>query len=77
MEVVKNIGLGNVAVQRDREKLGQHRDAVNGRINTIADGDVDQTIFAADGHCGFGAQFCQGVQAGTPTAAQNDCQNTI
>jgi len=74
MEGVELVAFGDVAVQRHRVELGQHGDAVNARIDTVADRNIDQAVFAGDGHGRLGAHPGQREQAGAAAAAQNDTQ---
>ena len=48
VEGVKIIGAGDMAVQGDRIELGQHGNMMDAGIDAVADGDIDQAVFASD-----------------------------
>jgi hypothetical protein len=50
---------------------------MNFRVDTVADGDIDQAVFTSDGDCWFGAITSEWVQTGTAPAAHDDAQNFI
>jgi len=77
MEIVEVIGLGDVAMQGDRVELGENRDLVDARIDAVADGYVNQTIFAGDWHRGFGTLFGQRVKSPTHATAQDNRQDVL
>ena len=52
-----------MAVERGGVELGEGVDAREARVQAVADGYVDEAIFAADGDGGFGAVFGQGIEA--------------
>ena len=74
-ERVELVGVGDVPVQADAEKLRQHVDAVEAAVDAVADGDVDEPILAGDGHGRLAAQHGEGIQAGAAAAAQDQAQN--
>ena len=53
MEIIKLVGPGDMPVQRNRIKLGQHSYVIDLRVDAIADGDIDQPVFSCDRHCRF------------------------
>jgi hypothetical protein len=77
MEGVKLVGAGDVPVQADRVELRQHRDAVNARVDAVADWDVNQAVLAGHGYGRFGAHFGQWKQPAAAAASQDHCQNII
>ena len=66
-----------MSVQRNGIELGQDSDAVDVGVDTVADGDVDQTVFAGDGHSRFGALFGQRVQARAAPTAHDEPQDVV
>ena len=46
MEKIKIICIRNMAVERDRIKLGHHGYMIDAGVNTIAQGNIYQTIFS-------------------------------
>ena len=58
-----------MAVERGGVELGEGVDAREARVQAVADGYVDEAVFAADGDCGFGAVFGQGIEARSCSAA--------
>ena len=64
-----------MAVERGGVELGECVDACEAGVQAVADGYVDEAIFAADRDCGFGAVFGQGIEARPCSAAQYDADN--
>ena len=52
-----------MAVERGGVELGEGVDACEARVQAVADGYVDEAIFAADRDGGFGAVFGQWIEA--------------
>ncbi len=69
-EGVEVVGQADVAVERGRVELGDDEDAVDPRVQRVGDGDVDEAVHAAEGHCGFRAVLRQRMQPLTAPAAQ-------
>jgi hypothetical protein len=46
-------------------------------VQTIADGDINQPVLAADRHRGFGPKLRQRKQARSPAAAEDESENFI
>ena len=64
-----------MAVERGGVELGECVDACEARVQAVADGYVDEAVFAADRDGGFGAVFGQGIEARPCSAAQYDADN--
>ena len=75
VEIVKLIGVGDVPVQADAQKLREHVDAVEAAVEAVADGDVDETVLAGHGHGRLAAQHRQREQSSSPPTAQNQAEN--
>ena len=69
-ERVHVIALRDVMVQRRRVELRQHEDAAEIGVQTVADRDIDQPVFPADGNRGLRPLLCQRKQTGSLTAAR-------
>jgi hypothetical protein len=61
----------NVPMQRHAVELGQHIDRAQPGIQTIANGDIDNAIFATERYGRFGAVFRQWEQTGAGATAHN------
>jgi len=53
VEGIKVISAGDMAVQRDRVELREHGDAVNTRVDAVADGNINEAVLARHWHRGF------------------------
>ena len=62
-EHVESVSLHDVPVQAGGQELGQDEDLLDPRIDAVADGDVDQPVFAGDGYGWFGAVAGERVEA--------------
>jgi hypothetical protein len=60
---IEVVGLGDVAVERMRVKLGKHVNAIDAGVDTIADGNVNQPIFSGNWDSRFRAEFIQWEKA--------------
>lgn len=49
-EMVEIVGVGYVQVQRCRIELGQNVDSSKAGVDTVRDGDVDDTVFPPEGN---------------------------
>jgi len=49
-EMVEIVGVGYVQVQRCRIELGQNVDSPKAGVDTVRDGDVDDTVFPPEGN---------------------------
>ena len=56
-EDVELVGAVDVLVERGGIELGEYVDAADARVEAIADRDVDQTVFAAEGNGRLGTIF--------------------
>ena len=63
----------DVPVQRRSMKLGQDKDSIDARIDTIADRNIDEAVFARKRDSGLTTFGREGVQAGAATTAHDDC----
>jgi hypothetical protein len=73
-ESAEAIRARDVAVERRGVELREDEDADDVRVDAVADGDVDESVLAAERDGGFRTQFSQWEEAGTLTAAENDRQ---
>ena len=64
-----------MAVERGRVELREHVNALEARVQAVADGDVDEAIFATQRHCGFGAVFGQWIKTRPLTPTQYDAND--
>jgi hypothetical protein len=76
-EIVEFEGGANMLVQRHAIKLGKHVDAANAGIQTVADGDINQPIFATKRYGGLGPFFCQREESGAGSAAHNNGKGAV
>ena len=65
------------SVKRDGVELGQDGYPVYIRINAVADGNIDQTVFSCDRDGWICAHFCEGIQAGAPAPTQDRGQHVV
>jgi hypothetical protein len=77
LEVAEGIGGADVAVEAGRVELGEDEDAVQSRVEGIADGDVDQAELAAQRHGRFAAVLGQGVQTRTTSPAEDQGDHIV
>jgi len=68
------VGAAEVAVQRLAVELGENINLVDARINAVADWYIDESVFAPEGYCRFGAGEGEGLQPGAGATAENDRQ---
>ena len=64
-------------MQGGAEVLGQEKDSLNPRIQTQADGNIDQAILPGDRHRGFGPLLRQGKETISLSPAQNDSNHLV
>ena len=76
-EIVELVAVLNVPMQRHAVELGQHIDRAQPGIQTIADGDIDNAIFATERYGRFGAVLRQWEQTGAGAAAHNDGKRSL
>jgi hypothetical protein len=70
-EVVETIRLTNMLVERDTQELGDDVDAIDAAMETVADRDVDQTVFGRERNSGFGTNFREGIKASAAATTEN------
>ena len=61
-----------MAVERGAVELCQHIDAADAGVQTVADGDVHQTVFSTDRHSGLGPVLGEREKTGSGTSAHDD-----
>jgi hypothetical protein len=76
-EQVELVGEADVFVQALRVELGEDEHPAQARIQAVADGDVDQPVFARDGDRGLGALQREREQARSPSAAEDDAEDVV
>jgi hypothetical protein len=76
-EQVHPIRLGDMAVEGRRVELGEDVDSSDIRMQTVADGDINQPVLAADRHGGLGPKLRERKQARSPAAAEDESENFI
>ena len=70
-EGVELVRIGDVPVQAHRVELRQDEDPVQLRVDAVGDRDVDQAVFARDGHRGLAPRLRQRKEAGPPPSPQD------
>ncbi len=75
MESIKIIGIGDVAMQRNRIELSKHGNFIDPGINTIADGDIDQAIFSGKRNSRFRTLLGQRKKTRSLPPSHDDCQS--
>ena len=60
-----------MAMKGDRVILGQDGDFIYTGVQAIADRDIDEPVFAADGHGRLGAGLGERIEPGTLSAAHD------
>ena len=66
-----------MTIERCAVELRHHVHLVDVGINAVANGNIDQPIFACQRHCGLGPHLGKGIEAGTSTTAKNNRQNSL
>ena len=74
-EDVELVRPADVLVQRHAVELREHVDAADAGVETIADRDVDEAVFAPERHGRLGAVFGQRVKPLARSAAHDDTQS--
>jgi hypothetical protein len=72
---IELVGVADMPMQADRHELRQHVNAIDAAVDAIGQRDIDQTVFAGQGHGRFGAIFCQRIESRAPAAAQYQCDH--
>ena len=76
-ERVELVALLDVPVQRGGEELGEDKDPVATRVQTVADRDVHQPVFAGEGHRRLAAFLGQGEEPRAAPAAHDHRQDSF
>ena len=71
-EVVELVARIDVPVQRRAVELGENVDPAESGIETVADREIDQPVFAAQRDRGFGSLFRQRKKACSRAPAHDD-----
>src|SRR5581483_5738457 len=58
-------------------ELGQDRNAIDPRVDAVADGNINQAVFSPDGHGGLGTHPRQRVKPRAAPAAHDHCQDFV
>src|SRR5262249_50787987 len=74
---VELVGVGDVAVQAYAQELCEKINRVAAAVDAVADGYVDQAVFAGDRDRRLAAQHGQGKEPRTAAAAQNQTQHFV
>ena len=73
--MVKAISLSDVPMEGFGVKLRQEIDLIVSGVQTVADGDVHQTVFAAQRNGGFATHPRQRFEPRSATPSHNDANN--
>ena len=76
-EIVELEAGVDMPVQRHAVELGEHIDAANAGVQTIAYRNIDQPVLATKRHGRLGAFLRQREEPGAGSSAHNDCQSTV
>jgi hypothetical protein len=76
-EHIEFVGIGNVAVQADAEKLRDDVDALQSTVDAVGERNVDEAILTGNGHGRFAAVLGQWIQGGAASAAQNEADDVV
>ena len=60
---VPGLAVADVLIEHQRLVLGQDAHRVDPRIDAVGQRKIDDTIFSAEGNCGFCQPLCEGIQA--------------
>jgi hypothetical protein len=71
--VVKSVGLADVAVKADGEKLSQNVNPIQFAVDAVTDGNIDQTVLGSQRHRRFCSNLRQREKSRSATTAQNQC----
>jgi len=72
IKVVESVSLAEVAVQRNRQKLRQNVNAIHAAVDTVADRNVDQSVFAGQRDRRFCTDFCEWKESSPSAATKNE-----
>src|SRR5262245_28183806 len=76
-EIVELVTVLNMSMQRHAVELRQHIDRAQHGVQTIADRDIDDAIFATERHGWFGAVLRQREQTGACAAAHDNSERLL
>ncbi len=74
---IELIGIADMTMQTDAEKLRQDVNAFESAVDAIAEGNVDESILAGDGHGRLTAVLGQRIQRRAASAAENEADNVL
>ena len=74
-EEIHAVGFGKVSVERRRVELRQHEDPADIGVQAVADRDVYEPVFSADGDCGLRALEGEREKTRAPATAEHDGQD--
>jgi hypothetical protein len=63
--------------QRLAAELGEHVDGVDSGVDEIAEDEIDDPVFAAEGNRRFGAFPRERIEPGSLAASQHDAQHSV
>jgi hypothetical protein len=72
---IKSVGVRNVTVQGSGVELRQDKNSFQPGIQTVADGHIDQAVFAAKRHGRFRSVLRQREETLSRTAGKNNREN--
>lgn len=70
-EIVETVGLADVLVKRDAEKLSNDVDSIDTAVEAVADGDVNKSVFRSQRHSRLGTDLGQREKTGATTTTKN------
>jgi hypothetical protein len=71
IEVVEGVGLPQMAMQTFRQKLSQNVGPIQSAIDTVADGNVDQSVFRRKWNGRLGSNFRERKKTRSTATAEN------
>ena len=76
-EIVELVARVDMPVQRHAIELGEHIDAPNAGVQTIANRDINQPVLATKRHGGLGPFFCQREESGAGSSTHNNGKGAV
>src|SRR6185437_8675783 len=76
-ERVELVGVADMAMQADAEKLRQDVKSFDSAVDAITDGNVDKAILTGDGYGRFATMLGQRVERSAAAAAENEADNIL
>ena len=73
--MVEAVGLSNVSMERFGVELRQEVNLIVPGVQAVADGDIHQTVFAAQRYGGFATHSRQRFEPRSATPSHNDANN--